>query len=123
MKINASILGILLLLLIVAMIVPAKAALKEGEKAPNFSAPLSDGTMFHLKDWLSRAPLVFYFYPKDDTPGCTKEACGVRDDFGAFKNLNATVIGISYDSVASHKKFIEKYHLPFPLISDSKKTV
>src|ERR1044071_696587 len=106
-----------------AMVMPAKAALKVGDKAPDFSAPLSDGTTFHLNDWLSKAPLVLYFYPKDDTPGCTKEACGLRDDFGAFRDLKATVVGISYDSIPSHKKFIEKYKLPFPLISDEKKEV
>lgn len=97
---------------------PVKAALKAGDQVPDFSAPLSDGTTFHLKDWLARAPLVLYFYPKDDTPGCTTEACGLRDDFGAFRNLKATVVGASTDSVESHKKFIEKYKLPFPLISD-----
>ncbi len=101
----------------------ANAALKQGEMSPDFSAPLSDGTTFHLKEWLKKAPLVLYFYPKDDTPGCTKEACGIRDDFGAFRNLNATVLGVSYDSVESHKRFIEKYKLPFPLISDEKKEI
>jgi peroxiredoxin Q/BCP len=101
----------------------ANAALKQGDQAPDFSAPLSDGTTFHLKDWLAKAPIVLYFYPKDDTPGCTKEACALRDDFGAFKDLKATVVGVSYDSVESHKKFIEKYKLPFPLIADEKKEV
>lgn len=102
---------------------PAQAALKAGEKAPDVSAPLSDGSTFHLKQWLDRAPIVLYFYPKDDTPGCTKEACGIRDDFAAFRHLQATVIGVSYDSVASHKKFIEKYRLPFLLASDTDKTM
>jgi len=66
---------------------------------------------------------VLYFYPKDGTPGCTKEACLLRDDFSAFRGLNATVVGISYDSIASHKDFIKKHHLPFPLISDGNKAV
>jgi peptide-methionine (R)-S-oxide reductase len=107
----------------VAMVTPAHAALKAGDKAPDFSAPLSDGTTFHLKEWLHRAPIVLYFYPKDETPGCTTEACSLRDDFAAFRGLNATVIGASYDSVESHKKFIANHHLPFPLISDSDKSV
>ncbi len=101
----------------------AAAPLKAGDKAPDFSAPLSDGTTFHLHDWLGRAPLVLYFYPKDFTPGCTKEACSLRDEFSALRGLHATVIGVSYDSVASHKKFIAKHHLPFALISDAKKSV
>src|SRR5690242_20127874 len=92
------------------------ADLVVGAPAPDFTAPASDGSQVHLKDWLDRAPIVLYFYPKDDTPGCTKEACGLRDNFTAFRNLHATVFGISYDSVESHKKFIEKYHLPFVLL-------
>ncbi len=101
----------------------AQAALTAGDKAPDFSASLSDGTVFRLSEWLGKAPLVLYFYPKDDTPGCTAEACGLRDDFATFRRLKATVIGISYDSADSHKKFIAKYKLPFPLISDKDKSV
>jgi peroxiredoxin Q/BCP len=97
----------------------ANAALSVGQPAPDFTAPASDGTTFHLKSAIGPAPIILYFYPKDDTPGCTKEACGFRDDFAAFRKLNATVYGISYDSVESHKAFIAKYHLPFTLISDS----
>jgi peroxiredoxin Q/BCP len=67
---------------------------------------------------LNRAPIILYFYPKDDSPGCTREACGIRDSFPAFHDLKATVLGVSYDSVQSHRKFIQKYHLPFLLISD-----
>jgi peroxiredoxin Q/BCP len=100
-----------------------QAALKAGDKAPDFSAPLSDGTTFHLADWLAKAPLVLYFYPKDGTPGCTAEACGLRDDFDAFRGLNATVVGVSYDSIASHKQFIKQNKLPFPLIADTDKKV
>ena len=107
----------------VTLAAPVHAALKAGDAVADFSAPLSDETTFHLREWLIKAPLVLYFYPKDDTPGCTKEACGLRDDFSAFRNLNATVVGVSYDSIASHKKFIEKYKLPFPLISDEDKHV
>lgn len=104
-----------------AAAVPARAALKAGDKAPDVSAPLSDGTTFVLHEWLDRAPLILYFYPKDNTPGCTKEACALRDDFPAFQDLKATVIGISYDSVASHRKFIKKHKLPFLLASDADK--
>jgi thioredoxin-dependent peroxiredoxin len=96
----------------------AKAELKVGQEAPDFTAPASNGTDVHLKTEIGKAPIVLYFYPKDDTPGCTKEACSIRDNFAAFRNLNATIYGISYDSIESHKKFIEKYKLPFVLISD-----
>ena len=97
----------------------AQAALKVGDKAPDVTAPLSDGTTFHLNDWLAKAPLVLYFYPKDDTPGCTTEACTLRDDIDAYRGLSATVVGVSYDNVASHQKFIAKYKLPFPLVADT----
>jgi thioredoxin-dependent peroxiredoxin len=96
----------------------ANAELKVGQDAPDFTAPASDGTNVHLKSEIGKAPIVLYFYPKDDTPGCTKEACDIRDHFAAFRNLNATVYGISYDTIESHKKFIEKYKLPFTLLSD-----
>lgn len=99
------------------------AALNVGDQAPDVSAPLSDGTTFHLKAWLDRAPIVLYFYPKDDTPGCTIQACGLRDDFKALKALNATIVGSSFDSVESHRKFIDKFKLPFPLIADQDKAV
>ncbi len=99
------------------------ADLKVGSPAPDFTLAASDGSQVHLKDWLSKAPIVLYFYPKDDTPGCTKEACGLRDDWAAFRHLNATVFGVSYDSVESHRKFIEKYKLPFLLLADTEKAV
>ena len=93
--------------------------LNVGDPAPNFSAPSSDRKTVELKSLVGSEPIVLYFYPKDDTPGCTKEACGIRDSFAAFRHLKATVFGISYDSIESHKKFIEKYKLPFVLLSDS----
>ena len=97
----------------------ARAAdLRVGDPAPNFTAPASDGSQVELKSQMGKAPIVLYFYPKDDTPGCTKEACGIRDHFAAFRKLNAIVYGVSYDSVDSHKKFIAKYNLPFVLLSD-----
>jgi len=101
----------------------ASAAVKVGDPAPDFTADSTTGKPVHLKDEIGKAPIVLYFYPKDDTPGCTKEACGLRDNFAAFRKLNATVYGVSYDSLESHQKFIEKYKLPFVLISDSNKTV
>jgi len=97
----------------------AQAAVKVGDEAPDFTAPATDGTNLHLKSVIGTSPIVLYFYPKDNTPGCTKEACGIRDSFGAFRNLNATVYGVSYDSIDSHKKFIADHQLPFVLISDS----
>jgi len=76
-----------------------------------------------LPGWLDRAPLVLYFYPKDGTSGCTKEACALRDDFSAFRGLNATVVGFSYDSLESLRKFIAKHRLPFPLAADVDRSV
>jgi thioredoxin-dependent peroxiredoxin len=96
---------------------------KVGDKAPEFSAPSSNGATVDLKDYVGKGNIILYFYPKDDTPGCTKEACGFRDTFSEFKGLNATVFGVSFDSVESHKKFIEKYNLPFVLLSDTDKKI
>ncbi len=96
---------------------------KVSEKAPDFSAAASDGTTIKLKDVVGKGNIVLYFYPKDDTPGCTKEACGIRDNITELKGLNAIVFGVSFDSVESHKKFIEKYNLPFVLLADTDKAV
>ncbi|MEG8945889.1 thioredoxin-dependent thiol peroxidase [Rosettibacter firmus] len=96
--------------------------LEVGKKAPSFSLPDSNGKKVSLKDFLGQK-LILYFYPKDMTSGCTKEACDFRDNFPNFEKLNVQVIGISPDSVASHKKFVEKYNLPFILLSDEKKEV
>ena len=84
---------------------------KVGDAAPDFFVAASNGKTVHLKDYVGKGNIILYFYPKDDTPGCTKEACGIRDTFEEFKGLNATVFGVSFDSVESHKKFIEKYKL------------
>jgi peroxiredoxin Q/BCP len=94
-----------------------------GDKAPDFSVAASDGITVHLKDYVGKGNIVLYFYPKDDTPGCTKEACGIRDTFDEFKGLNAIVFGVSFDSIDSHKKFIAKYKLPFVLLADTDKKV
>ncbi len=92
------------------------------KKAPEFSLPDQDGVMRTLSDYKGSWVLI-YFYPKDDTPGCTKEACGFRDLASEYKKNNIIILGISKDSVASHKKFAEKYHLTLPLLSDETKDV
>lgn len=94
----------------------------EGDTAPDFSLPDQDGKMHTLASYRGRWVLL-YFYPKDSTPGCTKEACMIRDAFPRFEKIHAHVFGISADSVQSHKKFAETYQLPFPLLSDAEKTV
>jgi peroxiredoxin Q/BCP len=92
--------------------------LSEKTKAPDFELLDENGAPHKLSDYAG-APLILYFYPKDDTPGCTTEACGFRDDYSAFEKVNAHIVGVSTDSVKSHKKFKEKYGLPFPLLSDA----
>ena len=89
-----------------------------GDRAPDFSLPDRTGKTVHLSDFRGK-PVVLYFYPKDDTPGCTKEACAFRDSFEAFKDAGAEVVGVSSDSGESHQKFAEKFHLPFTLVSDA----
>jgi len=96
--------------------------LEEGKKAPLFTLKNQEGKEISLKDFNGKK-VVLYFYSKDDTTGCTKEACSFRDGFPQFNNLNAVILGISPDSVASHKKFAEKYNLPFTLLSDESKKV
>jgi len=91
--------------------------LSEKIKAPDFELLDENGIPHKLSDYAG-SPLVLYFYPKDDTPGCTTEACNFRDDYSAFQKTNTKILGVSTDSVKSHKKFKEKYHLPFPLLSD-----
>lgn len=96
--------------------------IKIGANAPAISLPDQNGKMHKLSDYKGKWVLI-YFYPKDDTSGCTTEACGIRDSFPKFGRLYAQVLGISTDSVASHKKFAEKYKLPFTLLADEEKTV
>jgi peroxiredoxin Q/BCP len=96
--------------------------LKESQKAPDFTLPDQNGKNHKLSDYKGQWVLL-YFYPKDNTPGCTTEACAIRDSFPAFEKLKIKVFGISTDSVTSHKKFADKYQLPFTLLSDSEKTV
>jgi peroxiredoxin Q/BCP len=96
--------------------------LKEGGKAPEFSANTSGGGKISLTDYLGRN-VILYFYPKDDTPGCTKEACAFRDHFADFKKAGAVVLGVSPDSVKSHDKFVAKFKLPFTLLADEDKKI
>ena len=91
--------------------------LKENDKAPDFSLISDEGKKINLKDFRGKK-VILYFYPKDNTSGCTKEACSLRDSIKSFEKNNAVVIGISKDDISSHKKFKEKYNLPFNLLSD-----
>ena len=88
-----------------------------GTNLEDFTAPDETGEPRRLSDFLDK-PLVLYFYPKDDTPGCTKEACNFRDDYDAYSEAGVNIVGVSPDSPKSHTKFKEKYHLPFPLLAD-----
>ncbi|MEO8398733.1 MAG: thioredoxin-dependent thiol peroxidase [Ignavibacteriaceae bacterium] len=96
--------------------------LEEGKKAPDFKLKDQDGNDHSLENYKGKK-VVLYFYPKDDTSGCTKEACSFRDEFPKFNKLNAEILGVSPDSVKSHKKFAEKYNLPFTLLADEEKEV
>jgi peroxiredoxin Q/BCP len=94
--------------------------LKVGDKAPDFSLPSSEGKEVSLKD-LRGKKVVLYFYPKDDTSGCTKEACSFSENLGRVKKKGAVIYGVSADSIGSHEKFIDKYSLSFPLLSDERR--
>ena len=97
--------------------------LKVGDKIPEFSAKDNNGDDFDSLTFIGQKPVVFYFYPKDNTPGCTAQACSFRDKYEDFTDLGAEVIGISGDSVVSHGKFITQYKLPFILLSDNDKKI
>jgi len=92
---------------------------KVGDAAPNFSGTNQDGQIVQLADYAGKQNVLLYFYPKDFTGGCTKEACGLRDRMGDLQTNSVTVIGVSFDSADSHKKFIEKYNLNFTLLADT----
>ncbi|MDQ7859767.1 MAG: thioredoxin-dependent thiol peroxidase [Armatimonadota bacterium] len=93
-----------------------------GDRAPEFSAETDAGTRVSLRDFRGKK-VVLYFYPKDDTPGCTKEACAFRDNHRRVLARGAVVLGVSADDVASHRRFKEKYDLPFPLLADPERTI
>ncbi|SHJ85849.1 peroxiredoxin [Pseudozobellia thermophila] len=97
--------------------------LKVGDEIPDFTLPDQYGKVFSSADLKGKKPMVIYFYPKDDTPGCTKEACGFRDGYEQFQELGAEVIGISSDSSEKHRNFAEKHRLPFTLLADTDKKV
>lgn len=105
------------LTLLVSQLARAGETPKVGESAPGFKLLDQDGKTHQLQDFTGKW-LVLYFYPKDDTPGCTQEACAFRDDLHKLKALGAQVVGISVDDGASHAEFAKKYHLPFPLLVD-----
>ena len=95
---------------------------EEGKPAPDFELTSDSGAKVKLSDFRGK-PVVLYFYPKDDTPGCTAQACGIRDDYGQFEERGAVVLGVSPDDESSHVKFKEKYGLPFTLLSDEEHAV
>jgi thioredoxin-dependent peroxiredoxin len=92
--------------------------IKVGDIAPDFTLPSQNGTTVSLRDFRGKKAVVLYFYPKDDTPGCTAESCAFRDQYEVFQNTGAEIIGVSGDSPESHQKFATKYQLPFTLLSD-----
>ena len=96
--------------------------LDQGKKAPDFTAPDQNGKQHSLSAYKGKW-VILYFYPKDMTPGCTTEACNFRDDFPEFNKLDAVILGVSKDSVQKHLKFVQKYDLPFSLISDENGTI
>jgi len=97
-------------------------SLSEGMPAPPFEGMDQNGNLIRLQD-LRGKKVILYFYPKDDTPGCTKEACNLRDNYAALQQAGYTIIGVSADPIESHKKFAEKYSLPFSLIADPEKKI
>jgi len=101
---------------------PPELKLKEGDKAPDFKAATADAGSVSLNEFKGKN-VVLYFYPRDDTPGCTKEACAFRDEFSAFERRDTVVLGVSTDSSKTHAKFVEKYKLPFTLLADEDKQI
>ena len=95
------------------------AKVQVGDKAPDFTLPSATGEQVRLSDFLGKQNVILYFYPKDNTGGCTAEACSFRDSYEVFKEAGAEIIGVSSDSVQSHEGFAKQYHLPFILLSDS----
>lgn len=96
-----------------------KGNVQVGDRVPDFTLPDKDGKPVSLHDYLGKTSIVLYFYPKDNTPGCTSEACSFRDSYEVFKDAGAEVIGVSSDTEDSHRKFASQYKLPFVLLSDN----
>lgn len=95
-------------------------AIRSGDKCPSFTLPNQNGENINIDEFIGKRILIIYFYPKDDTPGCTKEACMFRDSYEEFVDMGCEVIGISSDSIESHRKFAETHRLSFPLLADEK---
>lgn len=112
----------IIITIIIGITMAKNNELKIGDSAPDFTLQDQNEQEHTLSDYIGKK-VVIYFYPKDDTPGCTKEACSIRDNYNLFEQNGISVFGISYDSPKSHKKFAEKYDLPFTLLSDNDKTV
>ena len=106
-------------LILPAVAVPAAQRPSVGDTAPLFTGQDQDGKTVALADFIGRKVVLLYFYPKDFTSGCTREACGFRDRMGELQKDNVEVVGVSFDSPESHQKFISKYHLNFPLLADT----
>ena len=109
------------ILVTLGLTTPAMAEITVGEAAPSFRLQDQKGAWHSLEQYSGKW-IVLYFYPKDDTPGCTKEACAFRDNIFAFEDIGAIILGVSLDDVESHKAFAEKYSLPFSLLSDAETT-
>jgi len=109
-------------LMVMLGLAPA-AELKEGMKAPAIEAHDQNGALVRLADFQGKASVVLYFYPKDDTPGCTAQACSLRDGFRAIQGAGAVILGVSADSSQSHRAFADKFHLPFSLLADPEKRI
>ncbi|MCE9625156.1 MAG: peroxiredoxin [Deltaproteobacteria bacterium] len=99
------------------------SSLQEGQNAPDFTAKDDQGNTVRLQDFKGKKNVVLYFYPKDDTPGCTIEACNFRDGYAQYQSKDTQILGVSFDDAGSHQAFKEKFHLPFPLLVDSDKKI
>jgi len=99
------------------------SSLQEGQNAPDFNAKDDQGNTVRLQDFKGKKNVVLYFYPKDDTPGCTIEACNFRDGYTQYQSKDTQILGVSFDDAESHQAFKEKFHLPFPLLVDSDKKI
>lgn len=115
--------GLLLVVIFLTGNMKKEKGIEVGDKVPVFSLQDQNGELFSIENYRGKKAMVIYFYPKDDTPGCTKEACRFRDSYEDFKSLNVKIIGISGDDVKSHQRFSEKYNLPFTLLADTQNEV
>lgn len=122
-KLFLGLLSVIFIVLTINNIMGQLNELEVGDTIPIFTLKDQDNNDFDIDKYRGVKSMIIYFYPKDDTPGCIKEACSFRDEFEVFTDLNVEVIGISADNVASHKKFAEKYRLPFILLADTKNKV